>query len=360
MPNHTRALQVGFLALLAICIAQVAYWYLDQVTYTAETEELILAGYRVDIMAAIQFDKGGVSAEEIALYFPHLKLKNGGEWEISPETMAALDSERERRLYRYRWEAGFFFMVLFSAMGVLWRALWAHDELRRRQENFLAAISHEFKSPLASLRISLESLSLRAPSPQRLTKLVNRMGSDVDRLEGMVSNLLDTNRLESGRLELDPRPIDLGTALRNCIEEIRHRAELEGIALEVQRIPAVHILVDQEAFRIVINNLLSNAVKATRRIEDARIGIDGRIQGNQVMVSITDNGRGFAPEEGPRLFDKFYRPGDEMRRKGGGTGLGLYLVQGLVRLSQGSISAHSDGPGTGATFTLTWPLVGGM
>ena len=105
-----------------------------------------------------------------------------------------------------------------------------------------------------------------------------------------------------------------------------------------------------------MRNLIDNAMGAVAGVEQGTVTIDVANGDGHATIEVRDNGRGFEPADAEKLFEKFYRPGDEMRREGRGTGLGLYIARYLAASSDAKLTAHSDGPGTGATFRLVWPL----
>ncbi len=358
--ERTRLIQIGFIVLLAICAAQAGWWLLDQVLDTranrAAIEEHLLRDRQV---ARMLLDQGADPAEVEAL-FDELIFRPGGEVHIDPDHLAALHEQGRRRLSRYAWEGAFFLGVLLSGIVVLWRTLGEEALLRRRQQNFLAAVGHELKSPLASIRLAAETLKLRDPPAERRQKLLGRVLANLYRVEAMVRNLLDAARLDEGRLHLAPERVVLARAARNALTGAEDRLDAAGAELSVEVPEELEVLADPAAVETVIGNLVDNARKAVARAGGGRIEVRARRRGRRVEIEVRDEGVGFAPSLAPRLFDKFYRPGDEMRRSGEGSGLGLYIVRRLQRLAGGGIEAHSDGPGHGASFTAWWPAAGGQ
>jgi signal transduction histidine kinase len=186
--------------------------------------------------------------------------------------------------------------------------------------------------------------------------LIARILDDLQRLESMISNLLDTARLEEGRVQLRPERVSVAETARAVLEELTERACAAGTFFD-NALPAdLEAEADAVAVRTVLRNLMDNAIKATGAKGGGTIHLSGRRGNGVVRVEVRDDGVGFAPEEGPRLFEKFYRPGDELRRTSKGSGLGLYIVRRFVQLTGGRIAAHSDGPGKGAAFTVEWPV----
>ena len=198
-----QALQIGFLTLLLISIAQVAYWITDDVGYTRAVHGRLAGLYEADARAVAAVYANAPEALEELL--PHLDISpEDGTASVNAAVAAVLENETSSRINRSVWEGSFFLLVLLAGLTVLTRTIRHAAELRARQQNFLAAVSHEFKSPLASMRLSAETLLLRA-SDADCQRLGHRILDDGERLLRMVDNLLDTTHLEEGRIELTPR-----------------------------------------------------------------------------------------------------------------------------------------------------------
>lgn len=353
--GRTRVLQIAMIALLAICFAQVLWWFVDQRDYTRGMTQSALAHYAVDVRAADKMLATGTPPSEVEDRFPHIEIVDGRAV-LEAETARALAEEEASRVRRYAWEGGFFLVVLLLGMWVLWWTIRQESELRRRQQNFVAAVSHELKSPLASLRLTGETMALRTMDPERRETLVARLLSDVQRLDDMIHKLLDASRLERGRIELHPEPVSLGQVVLEALRDLRERSAEHRVAIESVVPDDVEVLADPVAAATVVRNLLENAIQATAAGGGGRITLRARSAGEWTHLEVHDTGIGFDPKEAGRIFDKFYRPGDEMRRsvRTAGTGLGLYIVE---RLMSGRVRAQSEGPGLGATFDVWWPQV---
>jgi signal transduction histidine kinase len=291
--DPSKAMQVGFLALLLISALTIGWWMYDHVRYAHMVEQRF----------------------------------------ASDPTVAADSASRVNRVL---WEGTFFLVVLIGGMAVLTRAIRHDAELRRRQQNFLAAVSHEFKSPLASIQLAAETLVLRSREADS-QRLGGRILEDGERLLRMIDNLLDTTRLEEGRQKLTPQPTNIHAAATAAIAEIAERARLSTIVVTLDVPADLQAQVDPAALATVLRNL--------RAAHDAA----------GVTLTVADDGLGFPPEDAAMIFEKFHRLGDELRRRMPGTGLGLYIVKRLVELSGGKIEAASGGPGKGATVTTHWP-----
>lgn len=318
----TRTMQVGFIVLLIVCAAQLAFWMFDEVRYTADVTERLRTAY-TSLGAA-------------------------------PEVIEQLDRDRWHRLNRYAWEGAFFLAVLLAAMGVVYKALREEAVLRRRQEQFLAAVSHEFKSPLASMRLSVETLSLRDPAAAERAELVRRVLVELGRLERMVANTLDTSRLASGG-SASPERVTLAEVTTEMLDELREFAQECGVRVVPAVDAALTVHADRDGVRTVVRNLVHNAIKASPR--GGEVQVRGTAEGADAVLEVRDHGVGFPPRDAARLFEQFYRVEGDGRGRMQGTGLGLYLVERLATSAGGRVQAESKGTGEGATFTVRWPRV---
>lgn len=349
-----RFLHIVMIALQAFSVAQVVWWLVDQHAYVEERTSLVLTLYNYDVAAGQRLEAAGVSSSEITAIFPHLQVI-GNEVSVKPEALAELDENRRSHERQYAWESGFFLVVLAAGIAVLWRGLSGEAEVRRKQDNFLAMVSHQFKTPLASLQLSLETMLRRQLSPERFQQLSQRMLDDLRRMENMVAKILDSARLDRGRVLLNRERIGVAEAVRHVLANVEELAKRENVAFNLD-IPAdLDVFADAVATDGVVRNLIDNAIAAVAPLKGGVITITGRRDGAAVELSVRDNGIGFNPAEAERLFEKFVRLDTAGGRDAAGTGLGLYIVRRFMHFENGDAKAHSDGPGKGATFTVTWP-----
>ncbi|MHB1311249.1 MAG: sensor histidine kinase [Gemmatimonadaceae bacterium] len=353
--RRTRTLQISFLVLLVLCNAQLGWWLVDQVRYTGEMRDRSEAALQADLGKAGAALRAGAPLAEVTTLYPGLQFDSGSVT-IKPSVIAQLDADRWHRLNRYWWEGTFFLVVLLGAMVVVYRALRDQAELHRRQEGFLATVSHELKSPLASMRLSAETLSMRDPPAARRAELVERLLQDLGRLERLIGNILDTSRLSEPTIRTSPEALVLGEEVNAAVQEVAVQAAENKTAVTTDIPDTLAIQADRDAVRTVLRNLLHNAVRATA---GGRVVVSARVVDGRARVEVRDDGAGFDPALASRLFGKFYRPTSADRSQRGGTGLGLYLVRRYVELDGGTVGASSDGPGHGACFTVDWPLAKG-
>lgn len=351
---RVRRLQIGFLLLLAITAVQVVWWLVDQARIADRIAEDRVARLEIDRTAAEASLLAGQPPDELRDLYPDL-LIGTEDARIRPDALQEIEAERGSHLSQYRWEGAFFLLVLAGGILVLWRVLHREADLLNRQQNFLAAVSHELRSPLASLRLTTETLLLRDLAATDRRGLLERNLEDLRRLERLVGNLLETTRLEERRAVPRREPVDLSEAVSLAFAELGHRVHgAEGIDIEVEVESGLGLQADPVGLGTVLRNLIGNAIESAQTA-GSRVEVTARRLGSAVELQVLDDGVGFEPAESQRLFEKFYRPGSELRRNKQGSGLGLYLVRGFVALEGGEVEASSEGPGRGATFRVTWP-----
>ncbi len=351
----TRFLSIGLGVLLIISAAQVAWWMLDQWRFIALVEERADRSDQEQVRAAERLLELGETPSAVERVLPAIRV-DGRRVIVDPQRDTAQADERWHRLNQYGWEGGFFLLVLLGAVSVVARAVQQDAVLRRRQENFLAAASHELKSPLATALLAAEGLQRHDLAPEERGVKTSRIVRNLLRLESMISNLLDTVRLGEGRFVLRPAALHLQEALAPVMRNLEDNCGEAGVDLSVDLPGDLWVMADDEALRAVMRNLLDNALEALLETEQPRLSVDATRGAHDVSVVVRDNGCGFDPDDVDLLFEKFYRPGDELRRGGSGAGLGLHIAREVVVLSDGGITATSPGHGHGATFEVRWPL----
>ena len=347
-----RVFQLTALALVVVSAVQVGWWLYDQHAYTVEKVQAARVAYAEQTAAAQALLDSGASPERVRQLLPGIVIE-GGRATLAPELARALTTEEERRYRQYAWEGSFFLLALAACIAVIGRALREEAHVREQQDSFLAMVSHQFKTPLASLQLSLETLALRTPSPQAARPLIDRMLADVARMEQMVTQILESARLERGRVDLKSEPLQLAGAVARVVTQLEERAHQEHISIASDIAPAFTVVSDPLALDVVVRNVLENALAAVKGAGGGRITLTARATDGEVELEVADSGVGFAPAECRRLFEKFTR----LPSSAGyyGTGLGLYIVRRLMDLADGRVSAHSEGVGQGASVRLTWP-----
>jgi signal transduction histidine kinase len=351
----TRVFQITALAMVLVAAVQAGYWLYDQRSSAIEKARDVRTLYTQQITAAQALLDSGASPDHVRTMMPGIVVTEKHA-SLSPEVDEMLTSEERRRINQYAWEGGFFLLALAVCNGVIFRALRAEARVRQEQDNFLALVSHQFKTPLASLQLSLETMAMRSLSPEQSRTLIDRMLSDLARMEAMVTQILESNRLERGRIDLKIEPIELGGAIGRVVSHLDERAAKEKITISADIARGMYVMADPLALDVVVRNLLENAIAAVTPVGGGTISLAARRVNGEVELSVRDTGVGFRPADGARLFEKFTR----LHPGGGssyfGTGLGLYIVRRLMQLAGGRVTAHSEGVGQGAQFVLAWPV----
>lgn len=264
-----------------------------------------------------------------------------------------MERERARAVWRDVGQGAFMALGVLLGLTYIYRRLNAEMELMLRQRNFIASVTHELKTPIAALRVWIETLFAHQLDGPRRERIQGLMDQDLHRLTDLVQNLLTAARADAGSLDLEPVPLDLGPWLRQVCESMDQRLGPGALGLRLELAPGIQAMADPKLLVIPVENLLSNAFKYAEAPRLTTVTLDGDRE--EAILVVADQGQGFAPREAHRIFQRFYRVGDEMTRQVPGTGLGLFLAREIVERHGGRLSAHSRGRGQGSTFTLRLP-----
>ena len=354
--KRSRLFQITVLLLVVVAAVQDGYWLFDQHLRGAEKTVSLMRLYDQQSAAAEAMLAAGVPAARIQALFPDLSVRVD-HVALAPEHLAGLIDEQRRRLTQYLWEGGFFLFALFACIGVIFAALRGETRVLNEQEQFLALVSHQFKTPLASLQLSLETMSLRQLPAERSRALIDRMLLDLTRMETMVGQILDSSRLSHGRMELKSEAVLLDAAVTRVVSQYLERAQTDHISIESQIPEQLQVLSDPIAVDAVVRNILENALAAVAPVGGGKVTLTARSLGTEIELAVRDSGIGFRASDQSQLFRKFSRLNAGAGSSYYGTGLGLFIVQRLMQLTGGRVSASSEGLGRGAEFLLHFPAV---
>lgn len=302
--------------------------------------------------AAIEsrFPQVAVVPAPVAPDDPHLVDHLDAYLTLRPEPLRKMERERRVALWQAAGEAIFLAAATLGGFTLIYRKLTEEMDLKLRQRNFTASVTHELKTPIASLRVWMETLFDRPLSDLQRAKIRTRMDQDLERLAELVNNLLDVARSESGNMEIHPVALELGPWLRGVAEAMDQRLGPGALGLRLDLAAGVWTYGDPKALGMVLENLLSNAFKYADSPRSTAVSLTATR--DEALITVRDRGIGIAAKELPRVFQRFYRVGDEMTRAVPGTGLGLFLAREIVQKHGGEIRAASRGAGFGSTFTL--------
>ncbi|PUA26697.1 MAG: hypothetical protein B0W54_23455 [Cellvibrio sp. 79] len=228
-------------------------------------------------------------------------------------------------------------------------------EANRRKTEFLATLAHELRNPLAPIRTGLELMRIAQQNPASHSKALAMMDRQLTQLVRLIDDLMEIARINSGKIELMNQRVDFTSIATTAVEAVLGQIELAGHKLDIQ-IGEDTIWLDADPTRLaqVLSNLLTNAIKYTPA--GGHIILKAHIEGTFVFISVIDNGIGIPQTALNQVFDMFCQVSKTKNYSQGGLGIGLSLVQSLVQMHGGSVSAHSDGEEKGSTFTLKLPL----
>jgi signal transduction histidine kinase len=263
-----------------------------------------------------------------------------------------LTSRRAVYFYAFVLLAG----ILLFGLVLTIRSVNRELELARMQSDFVSTVSHEFKSPLTSIRQLAEMLQAdMVPSEDRRRRYYDVLVEQSERLSMLIDNVLDFARMEAGRREMSRAAVDVKSLVEDIVTEAQHRVVHEGFTVRTEsedQLPSAFL--DADAIRQALNNLIDNGVKYSGSSRE--VVVRSFRENAHIVIAVQDFGIGLAPEEAGKVFDRFYRGGGELTRSVKGTGLGLTLVKQIVGAHGGDVDVHSE-LGRGSTFSIRLPLV---
>lgn len=266
--------------------------------------------------------------------------------------------ERETSIRMHLAEGGFFVALIFAGLALIYRALARSEESRRMQENFLMAVTHELKTPLASLKLSLQGLRRGKFDAERTEKANQMINTDIDRLDSLITDLLDAGKNVRERTTR-PQALDLRAFVRDYFDQRGKEFSQRKVSLSLfaetteQGLNSPTVLISGEDLKRALDVVVDNAIKFCG--ENPQLTVELRKKSRNVELCVSDNGIGIDSDEVSRIFERFYRVGSELTRSRPGVGLGLYLGRQILRSYGGDLRAESSGVDQGSTFTLSLP-----
>ncbi|MFQ5732670.1 MAG: sensor histidine kinase [Planctomycetaceae bacterium] len=248
--------------------------------------------------------------------------------------------------------------VLFSLIlvGLSFYLVLTIKEVRlnQRQANFIDSVTHELKTPIASLRLYLETLQMRDVTEEQQAGFYRVMNKELRRLDLLISQLLEVGRLDAIGQETEPEDVELGPLLQRCADHAAAHHQLNANGLFAFDVEPMTIFARKIVLELLLGNLLDNAVKYGGDPPHVDVTVRNRDNG-RVRIEIADNGEGVPPEFRKKIFKLFYRGGSELKRRRHGTGVGLYIVRTLVHALKGHVSVHDRTGKPGCVFRVELP-----
>jgi signal transduction histidine kinase len=235
------------------------------------------------------------------------------------------------------------------------RAREEAEAANRSKDDFLSTISHELRTPLNAILGWAAMLRTNSVDPARIPRAVEAIFNNATRQGRLIEELLDVSKIVAGRATVEIEEVDLGANIRGAVEAMMPIAAREGIDVHFDEPAGIQVAADPRRLEQVFLNLLSNAVKFTP--SGGSIVVEATAAGGSALIRVSDTGAGIDPEFLAHVFERFRQADSSTTRGAGGLGLGLFIARQLVEAQSGTIEATSAGPGLGATFSITLPLV---
>lgn len=288
--------------------------------------------------------------EKIELHRITFEKSNPATPYISTADFIDISKKYNRQRFMIITEGSVFILLL--SLGLLRvRKVFLHEmELAAQQRNFLLSITHELKSPLSTIKLSLQTMTRHKLEEEKAHKLINNSLVDLDRLESLVDNILFAAKIEREEPGLGNDEINISEIVRAVADRFSHNKK--NIAIEPHIAPDIYLHADALGFTSVVINLVENAIKYSG--EETTVKVELHEDNQNVYLQVTDTGTGISDEDKKKVFNKFYRVGNEDTRKTKGTGLGLYIVKRVVEIYNGEISIGNNQP-QGSVFSLRLP-----
>jgi signal transduction histidine kinase len=250
---------------------------------------------------------------------------------------------------------GCFLMLLILAGVYVIFVYWnKQNRLNQMQSNFVASVSHELKSPLASIQLYLETLKYQDISKEEEKDFVETMLSDTQRLSELIDNILQSSKADPKSMALQFQPVNLGAFLGEVIKGHKRQIEEKKCLVDLKLEDSPIMNLDQKALRMVFNNLISNAIRYSPM--DSSLNIHLHKKGKYWEVDFKDQGFGFEKKDIKKVFRKFYRVQNEDTQNIEGAGLGLFISSEIVRNHKGRLKVSSPGRGRGSMFSILLPV----
>jgi len=247
-------------------------------------------------------------------------------------------------------EAIFFFSIFIFGAIKLKRAFEREKKLHQQQHNFMLSVTHELKSPLASIKLYIQTILKRELDKDQQQQFMRNSLKDIERLDDLVENVLIATKLDSVQVELQKEPFNFSEAVTKISDRLQvYSCTTQSIKLNVEN--DIYLRGDSFALSSVVTNLLENAIKYSPPCEQVSVKLYREKE--EVILSIADFGIGIPESEKKNIFNKFYRVGSENTRKTKGTGLGLYIVKTVLDKHQAQIKVKDNKP-TGTIFEITF------
>lgn len=269
--------------------------------------------------------------------------KNDTEY---PAQYLKIRNEKKRKTAQYIGEGVTFFLVILAGAIFIFRSVRRQLKQSVQQQNFMMAITHELKTPIAVAQLNLETLQKRKLDEAQQQRLIHNTLQETVRLNALCNNMLLSSQIDAGGYRMTNEELDLSSLVVNCAHEFSSRFPNKQISQNIQ--PEIFVTGDGLLLEMAVNNLLDNAIKYSSKTSPVDITLQ---QKEDIELAITDEGSGIDDTDKKKVFEKFYRAGNSATKSAKGTGLGLYLTFKIIKAHHGSIEVTDNIP-AGTVFSI--------
>ena len=258
-----------------------------------------------------------------------------------------IEDARKRKTTQYIGEGSIFLFLIVLGTVFVFRATRRQLRLSQQQQNFMMAITHELKTPIAIAQLNLETLQKRKLDEDKQQKLISNTLQEANRLNTLCNNILFASQLDAGAYASSKQEIHLTDLVEGCIDDFKTRFPQRELRENISE--GVYFFGEPLLLQMLVNNLIDNALKYSSKESPVTVSLEE--VNKKVSIRVSDEGTGISDAEKKKVFDKFYRSGDENTRRTKGTGLGLYLCKKIAESHNGYISVTDNHP-SGSNFTV--------
>lgn len=275
-------------------------------------------------------------------------LSHKGKHELTGDELAYLKEKKIRRTRQYLGEGSTFILIILLTAGIVYYAYYRQRSLAKLQQNFMLSVTHELKTPIAGIKLNLQTLAKHQLDEATQKKIVNSSVQETNRLNDLCNNILAATQLESTKKALYTEMVNINEMILDTVNQLKSRFVNVSVLLDLTQEP-VTVHADKALWQLVLSNLIENARKYSPN--DKPIRIELRKSNHIATFRVADEGPGIPDDEKEKVFTKFYRIGNENTRSTKGTGLGLFIVKKIVSLYKYDISVKNNQP-NGTIFEL--------
>jgi two-component system, OmpR family, sensor histidine kinase CiaH len=319
MPFHIKKIRKAFIiywVLLAYIVAALIWWF---IALTRQNEQMSL--YKMQ----------DIKKDDIQYQ----------------QKLIQVNTEKKRKTAQYLGEGGTFLLLIIAGAIFVFRIVRRELKISADQQNFMMAITHELKTPIAVAKLNLETLQKRKLDETMQQRLLHNTLQETNRLNTLCNNMLLSSQIEAGGYKIGDEEINFSTLVAGCADDFINRFPEREIVKNID--PEIFVNGDNFLFQIAVNNLLDNAIKYSPKEKSIKITLQN--ENHQAVLKIADQGGGIIPADREKVFEKFYRTGNEATKRAKGTGLGLYLTKRITLTHKGIISMEEN-IGGGSIFVL--------